>query len=79
MTCAPGSSATGVSWLVRLLLRGQPGARQIRPDHKGVAPYPDSRRDLPQLGVGASSPVIYTVRLIYLNRMEQFSITSNCL
>ena len=44
--------------LVRLPLQGQPGPEQMGPDCKGRAPYPDDRRDLPQLGAGAASPVI---------------------
>lgn len=48
----------GVSRLIRLPFPGQPGARQMGPDCKGGAPYPDGRHDLPKLGVGAASPVI---------------------
>lgn len=48
----------GVSRLVRLPLPGQPGPGQMGPHCKGGAPYPDDRCDLPQLGVGAVSPVI---------------------
>lgn len=48
----------GLSRLVRLPLQGQPGARQMGLDCKGGSPFPDGRRDLPQLGVGATSPVI---------------------
>lgn len=33
------------------------------PDRKGGAPYPDGRRDLPQLRVGETLPVIETVKL----------------
>lgn len=44
--------------LARLPLPGQPGRGQMGPDRKGGAPYPDGRRDLPQPGVGAASPVI---------------------
>lgn len=44
--------------LVRLPLQGQPGPEQMGPDCKDGAPYPDGRRDLPQLGVGAASPII---------------------
>lgn len=43
----------GLPRLVRL-----PGQGQMGPDRKGGAPYPDGRRDLPQLGVGAVSRVI---------------------
>ena len=49
---------TGLPRLVRLLLQGQPGQGQMGSDHKGGAPYPDGRRDIPQLGVGAVSRVI---------------------
>lgn len=48
----------GVSRLVRLPLPHQLGARQMGPSRKIDAPYPDGRRDLPQLGVGAASPVV---------------------
>lgn len=48
----------GLSRLVRLPLPGQPGARQMGPDRKGGAPYPDCRRDLRQLEVGTVSRVI---------------------
>ena len=50
--------SAGLPRLVRLPLQGQPGPEQMGPDCKGGAPYPDDRRDLPQLGVGAASPVI---------------------
>lgn len=43
---------------VRLPLPDQPDQGQMGPDRKGGAPYPDGRRDLPQLGVGAVSRVI---------------------
>lgn len=48
----------GLPRLVRLPLPGQPGQGQMGPDRKSGAPYPDGRRDLPQLGVGAVSRVI---------------------
>lgn len=48
----------GLPRLVRLPLPGQPGQGQMEPDRKGGAPYPDGRRDLPQLGVGAVCRVI---------------------
>lgn len=44
--------------LVRLPLPGQSGQGQMGADRKGGAPYPDGRRDLPQLRVGAAYPVI---------------------
>lgn len=39
--------------LVRLPLPGQSGQGQMGAGRKGGAPYPDGRRDLPQLRVGA--------------------------
>lgn len=48
----------GLPRLVRLPLPDQPGQGRMEPDRKGGAPYPDGRRDLPQLGVGAVSRVI---------------------
>lgn len=48
----------GLPRLVRLPLPDQPDQGQMGPDRKGGAPYPDDRRDLPQLGVGAVSRVI---------------------
>lgn len=44
--------------LVRLPLPDQPDQGQMGPDCMGGAQYPDSQRDLPQLGVGAVSRVI---------------------
>ena len=44
--------------VVRVGVPREPGARQAGADCKGGAPYPGDRRDLPQLGVGAPSPVI---------------------
>ena len=43
--------------LVHLPLQGQPGAQQMGPTCKGDTPYPNGRRDLPQLGLDAASPV----------------------
>lgn len=37
---------------------GQPGARQMAADSKDGESYPDDRRDLPLLSVGAASLVI---------------------
>lgn len=39
--------------LTRLEVPGQPCLGQMGPDRKGGAPYPNDRRDLPQLGAGA--------------------------
>ena len=44
--------------LVRLPLQCQSGARQMGPDCKGGVPYPDGRRDLPQLEISMASCVI---------------------
>lgn len=41
--------------LTRLEVPGQPGLGQMVPDRKGGAPYPNDRRDLPQLRAGAVS------------------------
>ncbi len=48
----------GLPKLVHLPLQGQPGAQQMGPTCKGGTPYPNGRRDLPQLGLDAASPVI---------------------
>lgn len=48
----------GVSRLARWPLPVPAGVQQMGLDRKGRAPYPDNRRDLPQLGAGATSPVI---------------------
>ncbi len=42
--------------LVRQPLQGQPDPGKMEPDCKGGAPYPDGRRDLPQLGVVRHHP-----------------------
>lgn len=41
--------------LTRLEVPGQPGLGQMVPDRKGGVPYPNDRRDLPQLRAGAVS------------------------
>lgn len=48
----------GASRLARWPLPGPTGVQQMGLDRKGRAPYHDDRRDLPQLGTGATSPVI---------------------
>lgn len=56
-TCRPTSTGTSTSF-------GSTRHATDGPDCESSAPYPDGRHDLPQLGVGAASPVICTIRLI---------------
>lgn len=51
------TESPGLPTLVRLPLQGQPSERQMGPDYRVGTPYPDSRRDLSKLQVGAASPV----------------------